>query len=100
MKAWPRQVIARDYEFHSQNAPFRTLKLVDKVKEIKGFLSSPEIVGLYQGSVPPVLVDVDDLTVFIQVPYETAKEKSLFEELHILGVSAFQEENLNFIPEA
>jgi hypothetical protein len=89
-----------EYHFSSQTGPFRNLKLIDKVRELKAFLNSFEIQELYQGSHSPELIDVDDLTVFIQAPYQSEKDKALFEELHILGVSTFQEDNLNFIPEA
>lgn len=99
LSAWPVQVAAKEYSFSSEKGPFRQLKLVDKVKEIKGFLNSPEILTLYKDFVKPSLVDVHDLTVYIQAPYDSQREKSLFEELHILGVEAFQEEDLNFIPE-
>lgn len=90
----------QEYQFSSQTGPFRNMKLVDKVRELKAFLNSFEIQELYQGSHSPELIDVDDLTVFIQAPYQSEKDKALFEELHILGVSTFQEDNLNFIPEA
>lgn len=90
----------QEYHFSSKTKAFRDLKLVEKVKELKAFLNSFEIQELYQGSLMPELIDVDDLTVFIQVPYQSEKDKAQFEELHILGVSTFQEENLNFIPEA
>jgi hypothetical protein len=43
---------------------------------------------------------VEELTVYIQAPYSTNEEKSMFEELHALGVVTFQEESLNFIPDA
>lgn len=89
-----------EYHFSSEKGPFRELKLVDKVRELKAFLNSFEIQELYQGSLPPELVDVDELTVYIQAPYHSERDKALFEELHILGVQAFQEESLNFIPEA
>lgn len=90
----------QEYQFSSQTGPFRNMKLVDKVRELKAFLNSFEIQELYQGSHSPELIDVDDLTVFILAPYHSEKDKALFEELHILGVSTFQEDNLNFIPEA
>jgi hypothetical protein len=76
------------------------LKLVDKVRELKAFLSSVEVHDLYKDCLRPELVDVEDLTVFIQAPYSSELERSLFEELHLLGVATFQEENLNFIPES
>ena len=97
---WPRQVIGRVYTFPSEKGPFHKLSLVDKIKEIKSFLLSPEILTLYEKFPRPELVDVEGLTVYIDAPYATQEEKALFEELHILGVEAFQEENLNFIPEA
>lgn len=91
---------AREYEFSSQKGAFGKLKLVEKVREIKAFLNSPEVRELYKNGLQPELVDVDDLTVYIQVPYHSERDRALFEELHILGVSTFQEEQLNFIPEA
>jgi hypothetical protein len=100
VRMWPKLATPVEYSFSSQKGPFRNLKLVEKIKEVKAFLNSPEILTLYQNLPRPELVDVDDLTVYIQAPYESQREKSLFEELHILGVEAFQEENLNFIPDA
>lgn len=96
---WTLQSPPKNYHFPSEKGPFHKLKLVDKIKEIKGFLNSPEILTLYKDLPRPTLVDVHDLTVYIQAPYESQREKSLFEELHILGLEAFQEEDLNFIPE-
>jgi hypothetical protein len=89
-----------EYQFSSEKGPFRSLKLVDKVRELKAFLNSPDVLSLYHHLPRPELVDVDEVTVYVQAPYQTEREKALFEELHILGVAAFQEENLNFIPEA
>lgn len=100
IRVFPQVMPAKDYNFSSEKGPFHQLKLVDKIREIKAFLNSPEILTLYQNLPRPELVDVEDLTVYILAPYESQREKSLFEELHILGVEAFQEENLNFIPEA
>lgn len=99
VRAWPRFSAPKEYTFSSEKGPFSGMKLVDKIKELKAFLNSPEILTLYQGMAAPELVDVDDLTVYIHAPYESQSEKALFEELHILGVQVFQEENLNFIPE-
>ncbi len=90
----------REYSFSSKNGPFRNMKLVDKIRELKAFLNSFEIQKLYQGRATPELIDVDDLIVYIQAPYQSDEDKALFEELYILGVSTFQEESLNFIPEA
>ena len=91
--------IAQEYQFLTKDGPFRDLKLVAKIRELKAFLNSFEVLDLYQGSPVPELVDVDELTVFIQAPYHTENDRALFEELHLLGVSTFSEENLNFIPE-
>lgn len=100
VRAWPMMRAPKEYSFPSEKGPFHQLKLVDKIKELKAFLNSPEILTLYQDLTPPELVDVEDLTVYIHAPYESQREKSLFEKLHLLGVQVFQEENLNFIPDA
>ncbi len=100
IRQWPRNTTHEEYHFSSDNGPFVRLKLVEKVREIKAFLSSSQIINLYHQVALPELVDVDELTVYVQVPYASEKEKALFEELHLLGVEAFQEEHLNFIPEA
>jgi hypothetical protein len=100
LRVYPTSTPAQEYQFSSQKGPFHSLKLVDKVRELKAFLNSFEIQELYKGSLQPELIDVDDMTVYIQAPYHSDRDRALFEELHILGVSTFQEENLNFIPEA
>lgn len=100
IRMWPKMDAPKIYHFPSEKGLFRNMKLVDKIREIKAFLNSPEILTLYQNLARPELVDVEDLTVYIHAPYVSQREKSLFEELHILGVEAFQEENLNFIPDA
>lgn len=100
ISAFSKNKAPKEYSFDSQKGPLRNLKLVDKIREIKAFLNSPEILTLYRGLPSPELVDVEDLTVFINAPYESERDKGLFEELHLLGVVAFQEENLNFIPDA
>jgi hypothetical protein len=100
LRTFPEANEAQDYEFSSIKGPFRSLKLVDKIRELKAFLNSTEILALYQNSVRPELVDVDELTVYIYAPYQSDEDRARFEELHLRGVSAFQEESLNFIPEA
>lgn len=100
LRIYPTTAAAQEYEFSSQKGPFHALKLVDKVKELKAFLNSFEIQELYKGALQPELIDVDDMTVYIQAPYHSERDRALFEELHVLGVATFQEENLNFIPEA
>jgi hypothetical protein len=99
IRAWPRAEAPQVYHFLSEKGPFSGLKLVDKIRELKAFLNSPEILTLYQGMSPPELVDVEELTVYIHAPYHSERERSVFEKLHLLGVEVFQEENLNFIPE-
>lgn len=94
------QNIGSDYQFSSQKGPFRNLKLTDKVRELKSFLQSKEIVALYHDLPQPELLDVEELTVYLNVPYDSEREKALLDELHALGVEAFQEEELNFIPDA
>jgi len=88
-----------DYQFNRDKGPFSRLSLVDKVRELKAFLASKEVESLYKGYLRPELIDLDEMTAFVQAPYETEEEKSLFEELHSLGVMVFSEEDLNFIPE-
>jgi hypothetical protein len=99
IRAMPDENGPQEYHFSSKMGAFRDLKLIDKVRELKAFLSSHEVRALYQGSLSPELIDIDDMTVYIQAPYTSDEEKALFEELHILGVGTFNEENLNFIPE-
>jgi len=90
---------SKSYKFSSEKGPFYQLKLVDKVRELKAFLDSTEVSELYQNRSVPELVDVEDLTAYISVSYDTEEDKNLFEDLHILAVSIFQEESLNLIPE-
>ena len=90
---------SKEYCFPSEKGPFFKLKLVDKIKELKAFLNSPEVLTLYQNLPFPELIDVEELTVYIHAPYGLESEKELFSKLHTLGVETFHEENLNFIPE-
>lgn len=90
---------SKDYTFPSEKGPFHQLKLVEKIKELKAFLRSPEILTIYQNLPLPELVDVEELTVYIHAPYASLSEKEQFSKLHALGVLTFKEENLNFIPE-
>lgn len=96
----PQNQAPQEYHFSSHKGPFNQLKLIDKIKELKAFLNSFEIQDLYKNAALPELIDVEDLTVYVQAPYHSDQDRALFEELHVLGVQAFQEENLNFIPEA
>lgn len=100
VRSFPKFVPSEIYAFSSEKGSFDQLKLVDKIRELKAFLNSPEILSLYENLAPPELVDVEDLTVYIHVSYDSQEEKALFEKLHLLGVETFREENLNFIPES
>lgn len=100
LRTWNQTQASGNYHFSSEKGPFRNLKLTDKVRELKAFLNSDDIISLYQNHARPELLDVEELTVYLNVPYETEREKALLDELHALGVATFQEENLNFIPEA
>lgn len=100
MQTFKEEKPGQEYHFSSGKQPFRNLKLVEKIRELKAFLESSQILTLYQNRSLPELVDVEELTVYILAPYEASEDKILFEKLHLLAVEAFQEENLNFIPEA
>lgn len=88
-----------DYSFSSEKGTFQSLRLAEKIRELKAFLNSTEILTLYQDVPRPELIDVEDLTVYISAPYESQREKELFGKLHEKGVEVFREESLNFIPE-
>lgn len=100
LRAWPFINPSQSYKYSREKGPFRQLKLADKVRELKAFLISQEIATLYATTRLPELVDVEDLTVYVMVPYSSESERSLFHELHERGVETFGEEELNFIPEA
>ncbi len=100
LRAWPFKSSAQSYQYSREKGPFRQLKLADKVRELKAFLNSQEIAALYGLIRLPELVDVEELTVYVQVPYSSERERALFEELHERGVEIFGEDELNFIPEA
>jgi hypothetical protein len=100
LRAWPLKNSAQSYQYSAEKGPFRQLKLADKVRELKAFLSSQEMAELYQSERLPELVDVEELTVYVQVPYATEAHRARFQELHERGVEIFNEDELNFIPEA
>ncbi len=100
LRLWPFTGPSEEYAFPLGKGPFEQLSLADKVRELKKFLNSQEVIKLYEGVRRPELVDVEGLTAFIEAPYESENERALFEELHMLATGAFQEEKLNFIPEA
>lgn len=96
--SFPTEV--RSYEFPLSKGAFASLGLVDKVRELKAFFNSPEVSALYEGGGLPEVLDVEDLTVYVQAPYASDRDRVVFERLHELGVETFREENLNFIPES
>lgn len=100
IRAWPFKASAQNYSYAREKGPFRQLKLADKVREIKGFLASEQISSLYREIRNPELIDIEDLTVYVDVPYSSEEERGLFEELHERGVEVFGEDELNFIPES
>lgn len=99
IKTYVPQKDVSNYLYSPTLGPFRNLKLSEKIREMKYFLSSEEVFSLYGQLRLPELVDVEDLTVYIDCPYVSEAERALFEKLHNLGVEVFREEDLNFIPE-
>ncbi len=100
IRVWPFRISSQNYVYPREKGPFRQLRLADKVREIKAFLTSTEIASLYAETRRPELVDVEELTVYVQAPYSSESERALFQELHERGVEIFGEDELNFIPES
>jgi hypothetical protein len=98
-KSYMPQKDASSYRFEASRGPFRNLKLAEKINEMKKFLSSEEVFSLYRPHRNPELVDVEDLTIYIDCPYSSEGERALFEKLHMMGIEVFGDEDLNFIPE-
>jgi hypothetical protein len=99
IRAWPFKNSSQSYSYPREKGPFRQLKLADKVRELKAFLGSAEIASLYGTLRTPELIDVVELTAYVDAPYSGETERSLFQELHERGVEIFRDEELNFIPE-
>lgn len=78
---------------------FKKLSLPDKIKTVKSLFNGPFVQNLYRGITPPALLDVEDLTVFLQVPYETDEHRSRLDDLHSWLVFTLKEPDLNLIPE-
>ncbi len=100
LRAWPFKNFSHNYVYPREKGPFRHLRLADKVRELKAFLTSAEISTLYQSTRLPELVDVEELTVYVAAPYSNESDRTLFEKLHEKGVAVFNEDELNFIPES
>lgn len=98
-KSYVPQKDVSSYIFLPALGPFRKLKLSEKVQEMKKFLSSEEVFSLYNSLRLPELVDVEDMTIYIDSPYSSEGERAIFDKLHMLGVEVFRDEDLNFIPE-
>lgn len=99
LRLWPKQSAGSEFVYETSNGPFSRLKLIEKISELKDFLNSSSVLQLYAGQPRPELLDIDGLTVYLKVNYSSEDDRARFESLHLLGVEAFQEENLNFIPE-
>ncbi len=100
IRGWSFREVLTSYSYSRPQGPFRELRLADKVRELKAFLGSAGILLLYQNHRAPQLIDVDGLTVYVNVPYSSDEEKALFHDLHERGVEVFHEDELNFIPES
>ncbi len=100
IRLWPFKNPTEVYSFAKEKGPFRLLRLADKVRELKAFLASADVTSLYLGQRHPELIDVEELTVYVDAPYASEEERTLFQELHERGAGIFREEELNFIPEA
>jgi len=96
--SWPKQENDKIYHFPSQLGPFRALSLIDKVKEFQSFLLSRDVAEIYPEGAPRLL-DIEGETIYLEVQDLSSEEKNKFESLHFLAVSAFQDEELNLIPE-
>lgn len=87
------------YDYPPEKGEFCRLNMTSKIKEMNAFLRSKEVLELYQEGISPKLIDIEDETIFVSVPYQSEREKNRFQVLHELGVKTFRDENLNFIPE-
>lgn len=99
IRSWPFKNPSETYAYAREKGPFRLLRLADKVRELKAFLASADVTSLYQNRRHPELIDVEELTVYVEAPYATEDDRALFQELHERGVEIFHEDELNFIPE-
>jgi hypothetical protein len=99
LRLWPSNVSSEDYQFPPSKGLFRNLSLVDKIKEMKAFLYSTQVLHLYGEKKKPELVDMVELEIYLNVPYSSEEDRLLLHDLHDLGVLMFNEDHLNFIPE-
>ncbi len=101
LRLWPTSSnVSQNFDFDSKKMVFKNLSLVEKIKIIKLFFRSSQVLTLYAGLPAPELIDVVDLDIFIEVPYETEEERELLHHLQELAVEIFQEPEFNFIPES
>jgi len=99
LRLWPSTVSSENYQFTPSKGAFRNLPLIDKIKEIKAFLYSTQVLEIYSEKKKPELVDMVDLEIYLNVPYSSEEDRLLLHDLQELGVKMFNEDNLNFIPE-
>jgi len=100
LRLWPTTAFQEEFHFDSRVTIFKQLSLVEKIKFIKAFFRSNEVLDLYKGFSSPELIDVVDLDIFVDVPYETEEERELLHHLQDLAVETFQEPEFNLIPES
>lgn len=78
---------------------FKKLSLPEKIKTLKSMFSNPFVQNLYRGLGPINLLDVEELTVYLQLPYETDDQRERLDELHSWLSFTLKEPDLNLIPE-
>jgi hypothetical protein len=78
---------------------FRKLSLPERIKTLKSLFQNPFVQNLYRGMSQPNLLDVEDLTVYLNVPYETEDQRGRLDDLHSWLAVILKEPDLNLIPE-
>lgn len=78
---------------------FRQLSLPERIKTLKSLFQNPFVQNLYRGMGQPNLLDVEDLTVYLHVPYETEDQRGRLDDLHSWLAVTLKEPDLNLIPE-
>ncbi len=78
---------------------FKKLSLSERIKTLKSLFQGPFVQNLYRGLDKPNLLDVEDLTVYLQVPYESDTHREKLDELHSWLAYTLKEPDINLIPE-
>jgi len=78
---------------------FKKLPLPEKIKTLKSMFQNPFVQNLYRGIGLPTLLDVEELTVYIQVSYSTDDERGRLDDLQSWLSFILKEPDLNLIPE-